>query len=74
MLLVNKDDRDGFGCMPRLFPVNSPPDNCGGAWGYAELRQILADPSAEQHQGMLDGWARRVSHRCQRASHAGQAR
>ncbi len=31
-----------------------PPEDCGGAWGYAELKEILADPSHEQHQEMLD--------------------
>jgi hypothetical protein len=31
-----------------------PPEDCGGPWGYAELKEILADPSHEQHQEMLD--------------------
>jgi hypothetical protein len=31
-----------------------PPEDCGGAWGYAELKEILADPSHEDHQDMLD--------------------
>lgn len=31
-----------------------PPEDCGGRWGYAELKEILADPSHEQHQEMLD--------------------
>jgi hypothetical protein len=31
-----------------------PPDDCGGAWGYAELKQILADPDDEEHQEMLE--------------------
>jgi hypothetical protein len=31
-----------------------PPEDCGGPWGYAELKDILADPSHEQHQQMLD--------------------
>jgi len=31
-----------------------PPDDCGGAWGYADLKKILADPGHEQHQEMLD--------------------
>jgi hypothetical protein len=31
-----------------------PPEDCGGTWGYAELKEILADPSHEQHQDMLD--------------------
>jgi hypothetical protein len=31
-----------------------PPEDCGGRWGYAELKEILADPAHERHQEMLD--------------------
>jgi Plasmid pRiA4b ORF-3-like protein len=31
-----------------------PPEDCGGPWGYANLRAILADPSHDQHQAMLE--------------------
>ncbi len=31
-----------------------PPEDCGGPWGYAELKDILTDPGHEQHQEMLD--------------------
>jgi pRiA4b ORF-3-like protein len=31
-----------------------PPEDCGGTWGYAELKEILADSSHEGHQDMLD--------------------
>lgn len=31
-----------------------PPEDCGGPWGYANLREILTDPSHEKHQDMLD--------------------
>jgi hypothetical protein len=31
-----------------------PPEDCGGPWEYANLKQILADPSHEQHKEMLD--------------------
>ncbi len=31
-----------------------PPEDCGGRWGYADLKQVLADPSDEQHQEMLE--------------------
>jgi hypothetical protein len=43
-----------------LYPVlvaakgACPPEDCGGPWGYANLRQILADPSHEEHQEMLE--------------------
>jgi hypothetical protein len=26
-----------------------PPEDCGGAWGYAELGEILADPARVEH-------------------------
>jgi len=31
-----------------------PPEDCGGVWGYADLKDILADPGHEEHQDMLD--------------------
>ncbi len=31
-----------------------PPEDCGGPWGYANLREILADPSQDEHQDMLE--------------------
>ncbi len=31
-----------------------PPEDCGGPWGYADPKEILADPGHEQHQEMLD--------------------
>lgn len=30
-----------------------PPEDCGGPWGYAELKETLADPTHDQHQEML---------------------
>lgn len=31
-----------------------PPEDCGGVWGYADLRGTLADPAHEEHADMLD--------------------
>ena len=31
-----------------------PPEDCGGPWGYAELKEILADPSHERHQELIE--------------------
>ncbi len=31
-----------------------PPEDCGGVWGYADLKEILADPAHEDHQEMLE--------------------
>ncbi len=34
-----------------------PPEDCGGVWGYANLREELADPTHEEHEDMLE-WMR----------------
>ncbi len=31
-----------------------PPEDCGSAWGYANLKDILADPSHDEHQEMIE--------------------
>jgi hypothetical protein len=31
-----------------------PPEDCGGPWGYADLRAALADPTHEQHDELRD--------------------
>ena len=31
-----------------------PPEDCGGHWGYADLKAILADPDDERHEEMLE--------------------
>ena len=31
-----------------------PPEDCGGPWGYTNLREILADPRHDEHQQMLE--------------------
>lgn len=31
-----------------------PPEDCGGAWGYENLKVILADPNHEEHQEMKE--------------------
>jgi hypothetical protein len=31
-----------------------PPEDCGGVWGYGHLREVLADPTHEEHQDMLE--------------------
>jgi len=31
-----------------------PPEDCGGAWGYANLKEILTSPSHDEHKEMLD--------------------
>jgi glutathione S-transferase len=31
-----------------------PPEDCGGIWGYARLKEIMADPDDIEHQDMLE--------------------
>ncbi|MHB1469443.1 MAG: plasmid pRiA4b ORF-3 family protein [Solirubrobacteraceae bacterium] len=31
-----------------------PPEDCGGVWGYMDLRDALVDPDHERHQELLD--------------------
>jgi len=31
-----------------------PPEDCGGDWGYASLKETIADPSDEEHERMLE--------------------
>lgn len=31
-----------------------PPEDCGGVWRYTWLKEVLADPSHEEHQDMLE--------------------
>jgi Plasmid pRiA4b ORF-3-like protein len=31
-----------------------PPEDCGGTWGYANLKETLADPSHAEHQDTLE--------------------
>ncbi|WP_370948577.1 plasmid pRiA4b ORF-3 family protein [Amycolatopsis sp. cg5] len=31
-----------------------PPEDCGGSWGYADLKNSLADPEAEDHEDLLE--------------------
>lgn len=31
-----------------------PPEDCGSPWGYANLKEILADPNHDEHQDMLE--------------------
>jgi hypothetical protein len=49
-------DPDPELCYPTLVASKGacPPEDCGGAWGYAELKEILADPDHEQHHEMLE--------------------
>jgi hypothetical protein len=49
-------DADPEALYPALVAAKGacPPEDCGGPWGYANLRQILAEPSHDEHQEMLE--------------------
>ncbi len=31
-----------------------PPEDCGGPWGYTELKETLADPKSPEHADMKE--------------------
>ena len=31
-----------------------PPEDCGGTWGYTNLKAILANPNHDEHEDMLE--------------------
>ncbi|MFD0785546.1 plasmid pRiA4b ORF-3 family protein, partial [Micromonospora azadirachtae] len=56
-ILVEKTlERDPSVAYPRCVGGRraAPPEDCGGVWGYAELLEILGDPTHPEHRDRLD--------------------
>lgn len=47
-------DDSGTGAICTAGKGACPPEDCGGVWGYRELKATLADPGAESHESLLD--------------------
>ncbi|MFU8871714.1 plasmid pRiA4b ORF-3 family protein [Micromonospora sp. SL4-19] len=49
-------DREASVAYPRCVGGRraAPPDDCGGVWGYAELVEILGDPTNPEHEERLE--------------------
>jgi hypothetical protein len=54
--LENRLDADPDAQLPACLGGKGacPPEDCGGVWGYADLKEILANPNHEEHEGMLE--------------------
>lgn len=51
-ILENAEDRDTAVCIAGAR--SCPPEDCGGAPGYAQLLQIVSDASHPEHEEMLE--------------------
>ena len=43
-----------FGPIRKIVGVAKPPEDCGGAPGYSNLKEIIADPGDEEYEDMVE--------------------
>jgi hypothetical protein len=56
-IVLEKILPDGAGVTSAVCAAGKgacPPEDCGGVWGYQQLKATLADPDAEEHEDMLE--------------------
>ena len=56
IVLEKRLDPDPEAQIPACLAAKGacPPEDCGGAWGYADLKNTLADPRHDDHDNMLE--------------------
>jgi hypothetical protein len=56
LVLEKRLDTNPEAQIPACLAGNGacPPEDCGGPWGYADLKEALADPGHADHADMLD--------------------
>jgi hypothetical protein len=47
-------DEEAAGAICTAGKGACPPEDCGGVWGYRELKATLADPNSDNHESLLE--------------------
>ena len=55
-ITLEEIDKTNSSAIPRLIDGKGacPPEDCGGAWGYENLKKVLADKSHPEHKEMKE--------------------
>ena len=56
VLLPGSKEAVAAGAVPACLDGEGacPPEDCGGCWGYANLKEAIADPRHDEHEDMLE--------------------